>query len=101
MGKRGPKPADKPGETVGAHVDGETLEDLEDVVYTRNRSRSFIAAEAIRLGLPAVRELYKPVRESKKKGAKKPARSAVASKKGAAKKGAAKKGTKSRAAAAK
>ena len=76
MGARGPKPAEKPGKTIGAHVDGDTLEDLADVVYTRKRSQSFIAAEAIRLGLPLVKELYKPVRASKKKAAR-PARAAA------------------------
>jgi hypothetical protein len=82
MGKRGPKPADNPGHTVGGHLDGETFADLEDVVYTRNRTRSFVVAEAIRLGLPAVKELYAPVRASKRKGAKKtPPAKARASKK--------------------
>lgn len=84
MGRRGPQPAEKPGKTIGAHVDGETLETLEDVVYTRKRSQSFIAAEAIRLGLPLVKEEYPPVRQSKKKAAKKsPARAASSSKRSA------------------
>lgn len=90
MGARGPKPAEIPGETIGAHVDGVTLIDLRDVVHTRNRSQSFIAAEAIRLGLAAVKELYPAVRKSRlKSGSKKPP--ASASKKGSAKAGAKKK----------
>lgn len=86
MGKRGPQPAAKPGKTISAHVDAETLEDLSDVVYTRKRSQSFISAEAIRLGLSAVRELYAPVRQSKRKAAgKRPPAKASGAKKGAVK----------------
>jgi hypothetical protein len=81
MGLRGPKPADKPGKTIGAHVDGDTLEHLGDVTYTRKRSQSFIAAEAIRLGLPLVEKEYPALRKSKRK----PARAAA--KEPAAKKG--------------
>lgn len=77
MGARGPQPAAKPGKTIGAHVDGDTLEALADVVYTRKRSQSFIAAEAIRLGLKEVEKLYPPVRKSRlKASAKRPARAA-------------------------
>jgi hypothetical protein len=84
MGARGPHPAAKPGKTIGAHVDGDTLEALADVVYTRKRSQSFIAAEAIRLGLKEVEKLYPPVRKSKLKAAKKrPARAASSSKRSA------------------
>lgn len=69
MGQRGPKPSGNPGKTVFAHCSGETVEDLDDATYTRKRSRSFIAAEAIRLGLPLVRELYPEVRPSLPKAA--------------------------------
>lgn len=65
MGKRGPKPADKQGGTVPVHCPAEVIEDLEDASYTRNKSRSFIAAEAIRLGLPLVRDQMPAVRGPK------------------------------------
>lgn len=83
MGKRGPKPTGNAGTHVGAIVDAETFEELEDVTGTRNRSRSFIAAEAIRLGLPEVKKLYPAVRKSSR-GAKKGAVKKKAARKGAA-----------------
>lgn len=70
MGARGPKPSDKPGKTVFAHVAGDVYDGLEDAVYTRDRKRSFLAAEAIRLGLPHVLKLYPAVRASKRRPAK-------------------------------
>lgn len=95
MGRRGPKPSGNAGTHVGAIVDAETFLDLEDVTWTRNRSRSFIAAEAMRLGLPAVKEIYPPVRPSKRKaGAKTRPAKASASKKSGVKKAAKKSGVK-------
>lgn len=79
MGRRGPKPSDTPGETVGVHVDGVTLAHLNAVTASRSRTRSFIGAEAVRLGLPLVEKLYPEVRKVKraaksKAGAKSKAR---------------------------
>jgi hypothetical protein len=68
--KGGPQPKEKAGATIGAHCQAETVEHLEEVVYTRDRKTSFIAAEAIRLGLPLVEKLYpavkKPLKGSKR-----------------------------------
>jgi hypothetical protein len=94
MGARGPKPSGNAGTHVGAIVDAETFLDLEDVTYTRNRSRSFIAAEAMRLGLPAVKELYPPVRKSKAGAKKSPAKASASKKAGVKKAGVKKAGVK-------
>lgn len=59
MGARGPQPAENPGKTIGVYLDGATLTRLEDVTYTRKRPRNFIAAAAIRRGLPLVSETKK------------------------------------------
>lgn len=65
MGKRGPKPGELQGKSVFGHIPGDINEDLQDVIYTRNRTQSFIVAECVRLGLPLVKELYAPVRGSR------------------------------------
>jgi hypothetical protein len=65
MGKRGPKPGENQGKSVFGHIPGALNTDLQDVIYTRNRTQSFIVAECVRLGLPLVKELYAPVRGSR------------------------------------
>jgi predicted transcriptional regulator len=57
MGLRGPKPAANPGQTIGVHLDGGTLARLNDLTTTRNRRRNFLAAAALRAGLPLLAAL--------------------------------------------
>jgi predicted transcriptional regulator len=55
--KRAPKVRGSNARMLGTYLDGATLARLEDVAYTRQRFRNFIAATAIRLGLPLVEKL--------------------------------------------
>lgn len=61
MGLRGPKKAATPGKTIGVHLDGAALARLNELTTTRNRRRNFLAAAAIREGLPLLpKELPEP-----------------------------------------
>jgi hypothetical protein len=63
MGQRGPQPKEKSGATVAAHCPPETIEQLAELVRTRNRKQSFVAAECIRLGMPLFAQQYAAVEE--------------------------------------
>lgn len=62
-----PKPSEAESKSLGLHVDGESIARVEELAARHERSRSFIAASAIRLGLPLVERKYKPLLKSKRK----------------------------------
>ena len=64
MGLRGPqsKPEEEKGKTVAAYVTPELAQLIEEIRFTRERKASFIIAEAIKVGLPAIAAKYEAVR---------------------------------------